>query len=137
LVTNTGQLGHTFTVSSLSNYSLSPANFTDTFASNAPLVNQPIGSGVGSTAWANFTIHGPGIYEYICTVTGHFGNGMFGFLYVGVPVPPTPAAPSTAIVDAWVLVGSVVLLGIGVALAVVASYTGRFPSKPRREDGHP
>jgi uncharacterized cupredoxin-like copper-binding protein len=134
LVTNQGSLGHTFTVSGLSNYTLSPANFTQTFATNPPLVNAPVPGGAGSTVWANLTIKGPGVYQYICTVTGHFANGMTGFLYVGEPVPAPPVAPSTALVDTWVLVGSASLLGIGVILAVVAAYTGRFPS--RRGSGH-
>ncbi|HTZ61725.1 MAG TPA: hypothetical protein VMC82_03675 [Thermoplasmata archaeon] len=134
LVTNLGNLGHTFTVSPLSNYTLSPANFTDTFSTNAPLVNQPIGSGDGTTAWANFTVRGPGVYQYICTIPGHFSNGMTGELYVGVAPPPPVAPPSTAIVETWVLVGSAGLLGIGVLLAVVATYSGRFPVKP---GGHP
>ena len=136
LVTNQGSLAHTFTVSPLSNYTLSPANFTSTFATNAPLVSQSINSGVGTTAWANFTVRGPGVYQYICTVPSHFANGMTGFLYVGVPAPPPTAPPSTAVVDTWILVGSAVLLGIGVVVAIVAAYTGRFPSKPAGPDGH-
>jgi uncharacterized cupredoxin-like copper-binding protein len=136
LVTNQGALGHTYTVSPLSNFTLSPANFTDTFAVNAPLVSAPVPGGAGSTVWANFTIKAPGVYQYICTVTGHFANGMTGFLYVGVPVPPPPPVPSTAIVDTWILVGTGVLLGIGVLLAVVASYLGRFPSSRSSHEGH-
>ena len=137
LVTNQGALGHTFTMSSLANYTLSPGNFTQTFTTNAPLVNEPIPSGAGLSAWANFTVRAPGIYQYICTVPGHFANGMTGFLYVGVPVPPAPPSPSTAVVDTWVLMGSGVLLGIGIALAVVASYTGRFPAKSAGHPKHP
>jgi plastocyanin len=137
LVTNQGSLGHTFTVSPLSNYTLSPANFTMTLATNAPLANQQIGSGVGTSAWANFTVRAPGVYQYICTITGHFANGMSGLLYVGVPVPPSPPAPSTSIVDTWVLLGSALLLGIGVLVALVASYSGRFPSKPTGHEKHP
>ncbi len=134
LITNQGSLGHTFTVSSLSNYTLSPANFTDTFTTNAPFVNQAVGSGVGTTTWANFTVRHAGVYQYICTIPGHFANGMTGELYVGVPPPAPVAPPSTAIVETWVLFGSVGLLGIGVLVAVVASYSGRFPSKPG--EGH-
>jgi uncharacterized cupredoxin-like copper-binding protein len=137
LVTNQGSLGHTFTVSPLSNYTLSPANFTTTFATNTPLVNQPIGSGVGTTAWANFTVRAPGVYQYICTISGHFANGMTGFLYVGVTPPPPPVAPSTAVVESWVLLGSAILLGVGVLVAVVASYTGRFPSAHPGREQHP
>ncbi len=130
LVTNTGSLGHTFTVSPLSNYTLSPANFTQTFATNPALVSAAVPSGSGSTVWGNFTIRAPGVYQYICTIPGHFGNGMTGFLYVGVAVPPTPPTPSTAIIDTWILVGAGAVLGVGVLLAVVASYSGRFPQRP-------
>jgi uncharacterized cupredoxin-like copper-binding protein len=136
LVTNLGNDGHTFTVSSLSNYTLSPANFSATFATNAPLVNQVVPSGAGASTWANFTVRAPGVYQYICTVPGHFADGMTGLLYIGVTPPPPPPVPSTAIVDAWVLVGSSVLLGIGVVIAVVASYTGRFPDPPAGHKKH-
>ncbi len=136
LVTNQGALGHTFTVSPLANYTLSPANFTDTFQTNPALVSAPVPGGAGSTVWANFTVRGPGIYQYICTVTGHFANGMTGFLYVDVPVPPPPVAPSTAIVDTWVLIGSAVLLGVGIVLALVATYAGRFPGS-KSDHEHP
>ncbi|MGI0070921.1 MAG: cupredoxin domain-containing protein [Thermoplasmata archaeon] len=136
LVTNQGNLGHTFTVSPLINYTLSPANFTSTFATNAPLVSSTVPSGPGNTVWGNFTIRAPGIYEYICTVAGHFAAGMYGMLYVGVPPPAPPVLPSTAIVEEWILIGSGVLLGIGVLVATVAAYSGRFPSKPGGHEGH-
>lgn len=135
LVTNQGSLGHTFTVSPLSNYTLSPANFSTTFTTNPPLVNQAITAGAGSTTWANFTVRAPGVYQYICTVPGHFANGMTGELYIGVAPPPPTAAPSTAIVDTWILVGSGALLGVGVIVAVVAAYAGRFPPKAS-DHGH-
>ena len=135
-VTNQGSLSHTFTVSPLSNYTLSPANFTDTFQTNAPLVDQAINSGAGTTAWANFTVRAPGVYQYVCTVPGHFANGMDGFLYVGVSPPPPTQAPSTAIVETWVLIGSAGLLGVGILVAVIASYTGRFSSGRSGDGGH-
>jgi hypothetical protein len=59
-------------------------------------------------------------------------------LYVGVAVPTPPAPPSTAVVETWVLAGSGVLLAIGLALVLVAAFTGRFP-RPRdagRHGGH-
>jgi uncharacterized cupredoxin-like copper-binding protein len=136
LVTNTGALGHTFTVSSLSNYTLSPANFSQTFSTNTPLVNVPVPSGAGGTVWGNFSVRAAGVYQYICTVPGHFANGMTGELYVGVTPPPPVAAPSTAVVDAWVLAGSAVLIGIGVIVTVVANYSGRFPSSGKDPHEH-
>lgn len=136
LVRNEGNFGHTFTLAPQSNVSLSPTNYTAYFAAHAPLVNQNIPAIPGATAWANFTIPGPGVYEFICEISGHFANGMYGFLYVGVPVPAPPLAPSTAIVDGWVLTGSAVLFGIGVVLTAVAALAGRFPSRPNSPGGH-
>ncbi len=138
LVTNTGSLGHTFTLAAQANYTLSPANFTQYFATHPPLVSVDVPSGAGLTVWANFTVLAPGVYQYICEVPGHFASGMTGNLYVGVPVPAPPTPPSTAVVATWVLAGSAALLGIGVALAVVASFTGRFPRRPGGgAHGHP
>jgi uncharacterized cupredoxin-like copper-binding protein len=136
LVTNTGSLGHTFTVSPLSNYTLSPANFSDTFAKNTPLVNAPVPSGAGGTVWANFTVKAAGVYQYICTISGHFANGMTGELYVGVAPPPPVPAPSTAVVETWVLAGTAALLGIGVLVTIVANYSGRFPKSGGGSGGH-
>lgn len=136
LVTNTGSLDHTFTLSPLTNYTLSPANFSQFFVTNAPLVSVPINSGAGTTAWANFTVRAPGVYQYICEIDDHFSNGMTGLLYVGVAPPPPPPPVSTAIVETWVLVGSAVLIGVGVLIAVVAAYTGRFPSSPSPHEKH-
>ncbi len=137
LVTNEGSFGHTFTLASQSNVTLSPTNFTTYFASHPPLVNSNVPATPGGTAWANFTVAAPGVYQYICEVSGHFANGMYGLLYVGVPVPTLPPAPSTAIVEGWVLAGSAVLLGIGVVLTASAALFGRFPTRPNSPGGHP
>jgi len=136
LVTNTGNLGHTFTVAGQTNVTLSPATFTTYFAQFPPLVNAPVPGGAGSTVWANFTVPGPGVYQYICTVSGHFANGMTGFLYVGVAPPPQAAPPSTAVVESWVLVGSGVLLAFGILAATFATLAGRFPSAPKDGSKH-
>ena len=136
LVTNEGSLPHTFTVVPQSNVSLLPTNFTSYFSQHAPLVSANVPAAPGGTIWGNLTIVGPGIYQYICEVPGHFASGMYGYLYVGVAPPAVAAPPSTAIVDAWVLGGSAALLGIGVLLAVVATYTGRFPRRPGSHKGH-
>lgn len=137
LVTNEGSFGHTFTLAAQTNVTLSPTNFTTYFGQHPPLVSATVPSGAGSTVWANFTVPGPGVYQFICEVPGHFASGMTGFLYVGVPVPALPPAPSTAVVETWVLVGSAVLVGIGVGLAALAAFTGRFPRAPGSHGGHP
>ncbi|MGD0718191.1 MAG: multicopper oxidase domain-containing protein [Thermoplasmata archaeon] len=135
LVTNLGNDGHTFTISPLSNVTILPSNFTQFFQQHSPVANSQVPPGAGGTVWANFTIDAPGVYQYICTITGHFANGMTGELYVGVAVPPTPPSPSTAIVQVGILIGGAVLLGIGVAIVVLAAFTGRLPPKPKAPEG--
>lgn len=126
-LTNLGTLGHTFTLAAESNVTIPTIGY---FKDHPPLANVTIPASAGGTAVASFTIPAAGVYEYVCTVPGHFTSGMFGFLYAGVPVPAASAPPSTAIVETWVLAGSAVLLGIGVMIAIVGSFTGRFPRSP-------
>lgn len=128
-VTNLGSLSHTFTVASQSNVSV-PLDFGPYFAQHTPLVNAVVPAAGGGTVWANFTVPAPGVYEYICEIPGHFAAGMYGFLYVGVSPPAPVAAPSTALVDTWVLAGSASLLGLGGVLVAIATFTGRFPRSP-------
>lgn len=128
LVTNLGGLPHTFTIESQPNVTLG-ANFATTFATNPPAANVNVPAAAGGSVWANFTISKPGIYEFLCEVQGHFAQGMFGFLYAGVPIPVT-STPSTAIVQPILLAGGGAILGLGMVLVAAATLTGRLP--PRR-----
>jgi uncharacterized cupredoxin-like copper-binding protein len=136
LITNEGNFGHTFTIAPQSNVTLLPTNYSAYFSAHPPLVNSNIPGQPGRTVWANFTVFGPGVYQYICEISGHFANGMYGFFYVGVPVPAPPPAPSTAIVDSGVLVGSAILLGIAVVFAGMSSLAGRFPPRSNPPGPH-
>ena len=129
-----GSEAHTFTLAPQPNVTLTTIGY---FATHAPLANQSFAPSAPKPIWANFTVPAVGVYEYVCTITGHFTAGMYGFLYVGVPVPPPPATPSTAIVAIPILVGSAVLLGVGVVLALGSAYLGRLPKKPPSGGPHP
>ncbi|HTT73083.1 MAG TPA: hypothetical protein VMG99_02885 [Thermoplasmata archaeon] len=135
LVTNQGTLPHTFTVVPQSNVTITYSNFTSYFQQHAPLANVNVPASTGGSVWANFTVGAAGIYMYICEIPGHFQAGMFGLLYVGIPPPPAPPAPSTAIVQGWILVGAGALLAVGISLAAVTAYVGRFPSEPKGPHG--
>lgn len=133
-----GVLAHTFTLSSQPNDNLSTSNYTTFFAQHAPLISLAAPLSAGSYTNGSFIITGPGYYEFICTIQGHFANGMFGFLYVGIPVVvPYVATVSTAIVQSEILIGGGSLLAIGLVLAAAAALTGRVPpSKPGDGEGH-
>ncbi len=132
LVVNIGAIPHTWTLAPQSNVTLSPGNFTTYFQSHAPLGRVVLQNG-GQSNWTNFSVAGPGIYEFLCEIQGHFLNGMFGFLYVGVAPPAAAAAPSTEIVQVGILLGAGSLLGIGAFFAIAAAYTGRLPHAPPAE----
>lgn len=128
-----GTFPHTFTVAPETNVTITSPGY---FAGHPPLANVTVNASATATAWANFTVPGPGIYEFICTVLGHFAAGMLGFLYVGVPPPSPPPPPSGAIVESWVLAGSGIVLGVGLVLALVGGLSGRFPRPPGSRGGH-
>lgn len=135
-----GVLPHTWTLAPQSNVTLLPSNFTSYFQAHPPLADVSVQS-AGVAYWGNFSVGAPGIYEFICKIPGHFNppsGNMYGFLYVGIPVPEnvTPPPPSTAIVQGGVLVGGGALLGFGILLAVIASFGGRFPKTAGAKPGH-
>jgi uncharacterized cupredoxin-like copper-binding protein len=137
-VSNLGTTGHTWTLIAQPNVNMTPSGFTSYFQAHPPAVNLAVPTSPGVSVTANFTLTAKGTYEYICTIPGHFAAGMFGFLYVGVPLPAPPAVPSTAIVAGWALAGAGAILGISVALAAGAAYVGRLPPKvaqPRHHGG--
>lgn len=136
-VSNLGSVSHTWTVVPQAGVNLTPGNFTDYFASHTPLANVNIPTTVGQVVSVNLTIAKAGVYEFICEVPGHFANGMSGYLYVGVLAPQPSAGPSTAILDPWVLYAGGGLLALGVLLAVVSAFVGRWPpSPPWQEPDH-
>jgi len=127
--TNIGVLPHTWTLVAQPNYTLLASNYSTYLQAHPPLGRASLANG-GESNWTNFSVAAPGVYEFICEITGHFLNGMFGFLYVGVAPPANATPPSTAIVQVGILVGAASLLGIGAIFALAASYTGRFPRTP-------
>jgi len=136
LVTNLGSFAHTFTLVPQPNVTLTVGNYSTYLSNHTPLASVSVPASPGGSVWANFTVKVPGVYMYLCLIPGHFQGGMDGFLYVGVPVPAPPPAPSTAIVETWVLVGSGVLLAVGITVAALSSLVGRFPPGPPTTGHH-
>ena len=127
MVMNQGVDAHTWTLEGQANNTLDPGTYTTYFQQNPPLANVNVPAGSGSTVWANFTVTAPGAYEYICEVSGHFANGMFGWLYIGVPPPIVAVGPSSDLVQPAVLVAGGILFAIGGLFAVVAAMSARIP----------
>jgi uncharacterized cupredoxin-like copper-binding protein len=129
-VGNLGTQIHTWTLSSFPNYNMSSSNYSQFLAAHPPLANTNVPTSPGQVIWANFTITTKGVYQFICTIPGHFANGMYGYLYVGVAPPAVVSPPSTEIVQLYVLIGAGAILGVGVVIAVVSALSGRMQPSP-------
>lgn len=123
---NLGALAHTFTLVAQPGVNLTPTNFSAYFTAHPPAANIQLNGGQAS---GYFLISQSGVFQYFCEEPGHFQNGMFGFLYVDVPVPSSAGA-STTIVYVWVLAIAGGLIAVGVILSFIVSYSGRFPRRP-------
>jgi len=90
--TDGSDLPHTFTIINKEGWVV-PTSYTtaqvDTLAYGTPASNLDNGnvSGPGAVNVTTFTSPGPGWYEFICTVSGHFQLGMYGFIAFGTNLP--------------------------------------------------
>ena len=83
-------------------------------------------SGPGDVNHTNFMSPGPGWYEFVCAVSGHFALGMYGFVAFGMSLPsnltPTNRTPlggglSFNTTEA-IVVGALVLVAAGSYVAL-------------------
>jgi plastocyanin len=107
---------HTFALSPIANFSFDTSNSSQDlltfFAAHPPLVYFHInGSTAGAIQTATFTAPPLGVYEYVCTIAGHFQAGMWGKMGSGVAVgpPPGPSVPVALYIITGVIVALVVL----------------------------
>jgi plastocyanin len=83
-VTQLGNVPHTFTLSPTAGFTFpstdNSGDLSSYFSAHPPLVNVQIGSTTGEKDYANFTAPPYGVYEYVCTQTGHFPSmaGLIG-----------------------------------------------------------
>lgn len=114
--------GHTFTLNSTTNYTgFSPGqNLPSSVPTggNGPAPGFPVNlnlANAGTTYEGGPVIMKPGIYWFVCTVSGHFAAGMWGKLYVGVGVSLPALTPSitNVIQIGYLLVAAVVIGGAG------------------------
>ncbi len=123
-IQNLGHFAHTFTVSSLVNYTLPYLNNNNLTAAGGFLAQHPaffsgnIPATTGSSV--SFTFPAPskiGSYQFFCTISGHFPLGMEGLLGVGIAVGSVPVStgPGTPVF---------IISGVIVALVVLAIVLG-------------
>ncbi len=118
---------HTFTVWKNEGHQF-PAGTTDpsnyvygTGQHQGNLVNVNV-TGSGARAYGNFSVNGSGWYEFVCSESGHFTLGMYGFLAFGENLPPnlTVGLGSTgAGLAVFIIVGTIVSLTV---IAIVLGF---------------
>jgi len=141
---NLGAIPHTFTLSTLVNYTLpyeGNTNLTSTFlVQHPPSVNVLIPGTQGSdVATAVFTAPTAiGSYQFFCAEPGHFASGMEGFLGVGISVGP-PAAPPGIGLPVFIISGTIVgLVILAIVLGfVVGKREGSTHEMPPERLGYP
>lgn len=84
-------LEHTFTISSREGFviptSYTPAELDQLFVTYPPLYSALV-TGQGNQSVGTFlSPASPGWYEFVCNVSGHFQNGMYGFIAFGEDLP--------------------------------------------------
>ncbi|HTZ61722.1 MAG TPA: plastocyanin/azurin family copper-binding protein [Thermoplasmata archaeon] len=141
---------HTFTIIGKqgwvipSDYSSAQINALAFGHSPAALVNlnaSSVGT-PGDIQYGNFTVTAPGWYEFVCTEPGHFQNGMYGFIAIGMNLPPnlTVSAANTGPgIAVFIIVGTIVgLVVIALVLGfVVGRRRGDVYEMPPQRLGYP
>ncbi len=140
-LTNGDTIPHTFTILNREGYVIpSSADPTAMAVQFGSLVN--IVADGGTTAYGNFTSPATGWYEFFCNESGHFGNGMYGFIAFGEGLPAnlTVSAASTGPgIAVFIITGTIVALVV-IALVlgfVVGRRRGAEHEMPPERLGYP
>jgi plastocyanin len=131
-VLQTDSTAHTFTLIPAANFSFNPgSNTTDqiqTFLdAHPPLVNIVVSTNPGSANFTNFSAPPVGAYQYVCMEQGHFTEGMYGEIGIGVHVASTSAPDDGPGAPVFIIAGTIT--GLVVIALVLGFVVGR-----RRED---
>lgn len=126
--TDDSVLAHTFTIIGREGWVV-PSSYTYTQIDNLAYGHSPSAlfnvnvSGSGDQNISSFTSPGPGWYEFLCAVSGHFQNGMYGFIAFGENLPSNLTPPSSrtglggslsfSAIDAAVIAVVVLMLLVG------------------------
>jgi uncharacterized cupredoxin-like copper-binding protein len=138
-LTDGSDLDQTFTIIGKEGWvipsSYSSAQIDNLGYGNAPpaLFNLNV-TGSGDQNTGTFNSPGPGWYEFVCTVPGHFQNGMYGFIAFGENLPSnltSSSSPSGLITPLDAAVIGVVVLAVAIGLVVfLVRRRGKTPPKP-------
>jgi uncharacterized cupredoxin-like copper-binding protein len=117
---DTSGASHTFTIIGREGWvipkSYTPAQLTAlAYGSTYPNKLNLESSTTGDTVTGNLTVTAPGWYEFVCTESGHFQSGMYGFIAFGMALPSnlTVSVPNTGPGAAvFIIIGTIVTLTV-------------------------
>ncbi|HEV8049354.1 MAG TPA: hypothetical protein VGP88_02045 [Thermoplasmata archaeon] len=141
VVTQLGNVPHTFTLSPTAGFTFpstdNSGDLSSYFSSHAPLVNLQIGATTGEHDFANFTAPPVGVYEYVCTQTGHFPS-MAGLLGSG-EAPGSLSTTNGPGAPVYIISGTIVALVITALVLgfVVGKRRGSSDEMPPERLGYP
>jgi plastocyanin len=140
-VNQMGNIPHTFTLSPTAGFTFpstdSSGDLSSYFSAHPPLVNIQIGSTTGEKDYANFTAPPVGVYEYVCTQTGHFPS-MAGLLGSG-EAPGSLSTNNGPGAPVYIISGTIVALVITALVLgfVVGKRRGSSDEMPPERLGYP
>lgn len=130
-------LQHSFTISSREGFVIpttdSPQQLTQLFTSY-PAIFSIFVNGTGDQHTASFSSPStPGWYEFVCNVSGHFQNGMYGFIAFGENLPSNLTAPSRTGLGGGTItpIEGASIAGVVAVVALAAIVVHRRRSKAR------
>jgi hypothetical protein len=99
--TDESEMGaHTFTIIGKQGWQI-PSSYSQSqidalaYGHNPPALFEVNVSYLGDVETKSFTSPGVGWYEFVCTVSGHFQNGMYGFIAFGENLPTNLTLPNS------------------------------------------
>ncbi|MGA8604092.1 MAG: sulfocyanin-like copper-binding protein [Thermoplasmata archaeon] len=130
-------LQHSFVIASREGFVI-PTGDTDTqlaqFFATYPALYYSVVNALGDQAVGTFhSPSAPGWYEFVCNVSGHFENGMYGFVAFGENLPSNLTPPSRVGVGGSNLspLDEAAIAGFVVALALVIVVWRRHRTAPK------
>ena len=134
--TDSSDMAHTFTIIGKEGWvvpsTYSPAQVDNlAYGDSPPALENANVSGPGDVNVTTFESHGPGWYEFICTVSGHFQLGMYGFVAFGMNLPSNLTGENRTGLGGGLSFSP--LDAVVVAVVVVACVGGYIVLRRRRE----
>lgn len=123
--TDDSNLAHTFTIIGKEGWVV-PSNYTWEQIDNLGYGDSPPAlfnanvTGIGDVSTSTFLSPGPGWYEFLCTVQGHFQNGMYGFIAFGENLPSNLTTPTSRTSLGGVTITPIQAASVGVFLLAFA-----------------